>query len=66
MKLLIYEMRSERGISVRELSEMTGISRSTLNRYEKHDNEHIDIKLLEIIAEVLNCHITDLFESQVK
>lgn len=66
MKLLIYEMRSERGISVRELSEMTGISRSTLNRYEKHGNEHIDIKLLEIIAKALKCHITDLFESQVK
>lgn len=66
MKLLIYEMRSKKGISVRALSEMTGINKSKLNRYEKYGNEHIDIKILEIIAESLNCHITDLFESQVK
>lgn len=66
MKLLIYEVRSEKGISARALSKMTKISESTLNRYERYGNEHIDIKILEIIAESLDCRITDLFESQVK
>lgn len=66
MKLLIYEVRSAKGISGRALSKMTGISRNRLNNYERYGNEHIDIKKLEIIAKALNCRITDLFESQVK
>lgn len=66
MKLLIYEVRSSKGLTLRELEKMTGISKSALNRYEKHGNEHVDIKVLEIIAKALNCRITDLFESQQK
>ena len=66
MKLLIFEMRSKRKITLRELEKMTGISRSTLSRYEKSGNEDANIKNIEKIAKVFNCKMTDLFESEYK
>lgn len=66
MKLLIHEVRSKKGISLRALSKKTKISISTLCRYEKYGNEDVNLKNLEIIAEALNCKIIDLFESQYK
>lgn len=66
MKLLIYEVRSKKGISGRKLADMTGISASTLHRYEKYGNQNVNLKDLEKIAKALNCKIIDLFESQYK
>ncbi|MGX8850961.1 helix-turn-helix domain-containing protein [Amedibacillus sp. YH-ame10] len=34
MKILIYEQRVKKNISLRELSAMTGISKTTLNNHE--------------------------------
>lgn len=65
MKLFIYEMRSKKGISLRELERLTGIGKSTLCRYEKADNNKADIYNIEKIAKALNCKFTDLYKSDL-
>lgn len=66
MRLLLFEMRSKRKISLRELEKLTGISKSTLSRYEALGNEKADIKNLETIARVFKCRIEDLYDSDCK
>ena len=56
----------EKGITLRGLQELTGISRTRLNDIENYRKKPPDIKELEIIAIALNKRITDLFESEYK
>ena len=65
MKVLIKKTRKEKGITLRQLEQMTEISRATLNLIE---NEKFSPKLtqLEKIAVALDVRITDLFESKYK
>mgnify|MGYP002580880099 FL=1 len=53
------------GVSLEKLSEMTGISKSTLNNI---DNGKTSPKIIQLekIAKALNVRITDLFESEYK
>lgn len=66
MRLLLNEVRSMRNISLRELEIMTGISKSTLCRYEAVGNVNADIEKLERIAKALGVRINDLFDSEYK
>lgn len=66
MKLLLNKIRTEKGYTLRDMEEITGISRSTIQRYEKAGNHSANINNLEKIAKALNCKITDLFESEYK
>lgn len=66
MRLLLFEVRSKKKMTLRELEKLTGISRSTLSRYEASGNEKADIKNLETIARVFKCHIEDLYDSDCK
>lgn len=65
MKILIWENRSKQGISLRQLAEMTGLSKSSINNYE---NNLVFPTILELekIARALGIHITDLFDSEYK
>lgn len=65
MKVLISKTRKEKGITLRRLEELTGISKSTLNLIE---NEKFSPKLIQLekIAVALGVKITDLFESKYK
>ena len=65
MKVLTWQARDSKKITLIELSKMTGISKSTLNNI---DNEKVSptLKQLEAIAKALNVKITDLFESEYK
>lgn len=65
MKILTWQARDSKKITLIELSKMTGISKSTLNNI---DNEKVSptLKQLEAIAKALNVKITDLFESEYK
>lgn len=65
MKVLIWKIRTERKITLIELSEMTGISKTTLNEIE---NQKRDIKLrqLERVAKALDMKMQDLYESEYK
>lgn len=65
MKILLWEMRTEKGLTLMELSKKSGIGKSTINNIE---NGKVSPTLfqLEMIAIALNAKITDLFESEYK
>ncbi len=65
MKILITQVRKEKGISGAELSRRTDIPKSTLNDLE---NELRSPRLdqLEKIAIALGCKINDLFDTEYK
>lgn len=65
MKILIYEERTKKNISLRELESMTGISKSTLNTHENGQSSPT-LSQLEAIAKALNIKISDLYESEYK
>ena len=63
IKMRIAELRTQRDMSARELARATGISKSTILRIEQNE---VDPKLSALlkIAEVLNVHITELYETR--
>lgn len=65
MKILTWEARTNKGLTLMELSRKTGIGKSTLNNIE---NEKVSPTLfqLETIAIALDMKISDLFESEYK
>lgn len=65
MKILTWQARNNKKVTLFKLSKMTGISKSTLNNIE---NEKVSptIAELEAIAKALNMKITDLFDSDYK
>lgn len=65
MKILLGEIMYKKNLSIRQVSAMTGISKSTINRIA---NEEISptLETLELIAKGLNMRICDLFESSFK
>lgn len=65
MKILTWQARNNKKVTLVRLSKMTGISKSTLNNIE---NEKVSptIAELEAIAKALNMKITDLFDSDYK
>ena len=65
MKILLGVLMNKNNLSTRQVAEMTGISKSTINRIA---NEEISPTLdtLETIAKGLNVRITDLFDSSFK
>lgn len=65
MKILTWQARNNKKVTLVELSKMTGISKSTLNNIE---NEKVSptIAELEAIAKALGMKITDLFDSNYK
>ncbi len=65
MKVLTWQARSNKNITLIKLAELTGISKSALNNIE---NEKVSPTLdeLEAIAKALDARITDLFDSEYK
>lgn len=65
MKILTWRARDKKQMTLMELSQKTGISKSTLNNIE---NEKVSptIAQLELIAMALDTKITLLFDSQYK
>ena len=65
MKILTWQARNNKKVTLVKLSKMTGIRKSTLNNIE---NEKVSptIAELEAIAKALNMKITDLFDSDYK
>lgn len=65
MKILTWQARRNKKITLIKLSEVSGISKSTLNNIE---NERVSptIKQMEAIAKALNMRITELFDSDYK
>lgn len=65
MKILLWQVRRSRNVTLVELAKKCGVSKSTLNNIENAKTSP-SIKQLECIAIALNCKITDLFESEYK
>jgi transcriptional regulator with XRE-family HTH domain len=65
MKILTWQARRNKKITLIKLSEVSGISKSTLNNIE---NERVSptMKQMEAIAKALNMRITELFDSDYK
>ncbi len=65
MKILTWQARNNKKITLVKLSKMSGISKSTLNNIE---NEKVSptVAELESIAKALSMKITDLFDSDYK
>ena len=55
----------ERGLTVRQLSIMTGVPKSTIQNL-MNELSNPKIRTLEKLAVGLHCRITDLFESDAK
>lgn len=65
MVVKIWEIRAQKGISLKELERRTGISKSALNNYE-NGKRYPDMLQMEKIAEALNTSISNLYESPWK
>ncbi|MDU2203419.1 MAG: helix-turn-helix transcriptional regulator [Thomasclavelia ramosa] len=65
MKLKIREVRKKRKLTQIELAKLTGISKSSISRYEREEIWP-DMLEMEWIALALDVKITDLFDSKVK
>lgn len=65
MKLKIREVRKKRKLTQIELAKLTGISKSSISRYEREEIWP-DMLEMEWIALAMNVKITDLFDSEVK
>lgn len=64
MKMLLDKIMYEKNLSVRQVSYMTGIPRSTISDICNGRIPRLDT--LEQIAKGLNVRMTDLFESSYK
>lgn len=65
MEILTWYARDRKNVTLIELAELTGISKSTLNNIE-NGKVSPTIEQLEIIAKALGCRISDLYESPYK
>ena len=65
MKLKIREVRKKRKLTQIELAKLTGISKSSISRYEREEIWP-DMLEMEWIALAMSVKITDLFDSEVK
>lgn len=54
----------DRKLSIKELSDNTGISLNTLYSITKRDNEKVDVTLLAKIAKFLNINLSELMDSE--
>ncbi len=65
MKILTWNARQNKNLTLSELSHLTGLSKSTLNNIE-NESTSPTIEQLETIPKALDTRITDLFESEHK
>lgn len=65
MDILTWQARTAKGLTLYQLQELTGISKTTLNNIENGKTSPT-LNQLEAIACALNVRITDLFQSDNK
>lgn len=64
MKMLLDKIMSEKNLTVRQVSYMTGVSKSAISKIQGGQIPRLDT--LEHIAKGLGVKITDLFDSDFK
>lgn len=65
MKILTWQARTQKNLTLKQLSAMTGISKTTLN-YIENGITSPTLRQLELIARALGVKMTDLFDSPYK
>lgn len=65
MKLLLWGLRRQKKITLIQLAEITGISKTSLNEFE-NGNRVPNLEQLERIAMALEVRMSDLYESDYK
>ena len=65
MKILLDKIMYQKNMSIRQVSIVSGVSKSSVQECMNEDSNPT-ICTLEKLAAGLKCHITDLFDSQVK
>lgn len=65
MKILLQEIMRSKSLTVRQVSIMTGVPKSTIEDIANH-RAFPRINTLEALAKGLNVRITDLFDSPYK
>ncbi len=65
MEVKTWKARTDKNLTLVELSKLTGISKTTLNDIENGKTSPT-LRQLEYIAIALNVRITDLFDSEYK
>ncbi len=65
MEILTWQARTQKNMTLKELSAMTGISKTTLN-YIENGITSPTLRQLEAIAQALDVKMTDLFDSPYK
>ena len=63
MRIKLWQIRNGKQITLKELEELTGIPKSTLNDIE-NGKVSPNLRTLEQIAKTTGCKINDLFESK--
>ena len=61
VKNRLKELRTERGISQEELSEMCGISRATLSKIENNEEVNVNTRTIAKIADAFNVRPSEIF-----
>ncbi len=65
MEILLWNIRTQKGYTLKQLEKLSGVSKSTIDNIE---NEITSPTLfqLELLAKALDVKITDLFNSEYK
>lgn len=63
MKILLYQVRTERGLSAKELSRRSGISRTHILRIE-NEWSNPTLRFLCKLADAMDVEVGELFEHQ--
>lgn len=61
IKILVYERRTEKKLSLEALERICGVSNSQINNIE-NEKQSPTLHTLELIARGLDCKVKDLFE----
>ena len=61
MKNRLKELRIERNMSQEELSELSGISRTTLSKIENNEEVNVNTRTIAKLAEVFNVKPSEIF-----
>lgn len=65
MEVLTWQARTKRNLTLKQLAEMTDISKTTLNTIENGKTSPT-LRQLEAIAKALDMKISDLYDSEYK
>lgn len=65
MEVMLWQVRTEKHLTLKQLEALTGIGKTTLNNFENGLTSPT-LRQLEVIARALDVKIGDLFESEYK